>query len=129
MKLIMPAISWLVRLLLAAFFGFVGYWKAFGPIAALAEHHAWVAGFPTWFARAAGWQELLCAAALLTPAFPSIKRVPAIAAIALIINQLAALGVHVWRGEAQMAAPQNLVLITLLSFVAFRAHIQGSSAK
>jgi DoxX-like family len=108
---------WILRLLLAAFVAFVGYWKALGPIESLAEHHAWVAGFPNWFARAIGWSELACAAALLMPAYGEARNIAGRAAAILIVNQAIALGVHIYRGEAAMAAPQNLVLIALLSLV------------
>jgi hypothetical protein len=107
----------LVRVLLAAFFAFVGYWKALGPIDALAEHHAWVAGLPVWFARAVGWSELACAAALVVSILGKLRRLATATAIVLIVNQLVALGVHLARGEAAAAGPQNLVLIALLAYV------------
>ena len=104
----------LVRILLAAFFAFVGYWKALGPIDALAEHHAWVSGLPTWLARAVGWSELLCAAALVVSLSGKLRSLAFVTAIALIVNQLIAFSVHVARGEAAAAGPQNLALIALL---------------
>jgi hypothetical protein len=106
--------EWTIRLPAAAFFAFVGYWKAFGPYEALAEHHAWVAGFPAWFARGVGVSEMLCALALLVPAKPgSTGRLVAGAALLLIANQIAALAVHASRGESA-ALPQNVVIIALL---------------
>ena len=111
------ALSWVARIVLAAFFAFVGYWKAFGPIEALAEHHAWVAGFPDWFARAVGWSELACAAALVTSALTSLRGLAFWTAIVLIVNQLAALAVHVSRGEVAAAGPQNLVLLVMLGLI------------
>jgi uncharacterized membrane protein YphA (DoxX/SURF4 family) len=108
--------AWIVRTLLAAFFAFVGYWKALGPIEALAEHQAWVAGFPAWFARVVGWSELLCAAGLLLPAKLDTRHIVATAAIILFLNQVAAIGVHVGRGEGA-ALTQNLVLLLLLAVV------------
>lgn len=111
------ALSWASRLSLAAFFAFVGYWKASGPMAALAEHGAWVAGFPEWFARAVGASELACAAALLAEPFVADRRVASWGAPVLILNQAIALGVHAARGEAAQAAPQNLFIITLLVIV------------
>ena len=109
-------------LVLAAFFAFVGYWKAFGPIEALAEHHAWVAGWPAWFARAVGWSELACAAALAGASFTGRSRLAFWTALVLIINQLAALAVHVSRGEAAVAGPQNLVLLAVLGLIVLHAH-------
>ena len=109
---------WIVRILLAAFFAFVGYWKALGPIEALVEHHAWVAGFPAYVARAVGWQELTSAACLLVPVFSTVRHVAPIAAIILFLNQIAALVVHLLRGEAAIAAPQNILLLVLLLITA-----------
>jgi uncharacterized membrane protein YphA (DoxX/SURF4 family) len=106
--------SWAIRILMAAFFAFVGYWKALGPYAALAEHHAWVAGFPAWFARAVGWSEILCSVALILPvARLRGSRPAAWAATLLVLNQAVALAVHVARDETA-AVPQNLVIIALL---------------
>ena len=110
-------LSWVARIVLAAFFAFVGYWKAFGPIEALAEHHAWVAGFPDWFARAVGWSELACAAALVISVLTSLRGLAFWTAIVLIANQLAALAVHVSRGEVAAAGPQNLVLLVMLGLI------------
>jgi len=120
---------WAIRFLLAAFFLFVGYWKALGPIEALAEHHAWVAGFPNWFARAIGWQEILSAATLLTPAFAATRNIAPLAAIALLVNQIGALAVHIIRGEGAAAGPQNLVLIALLAIAAFATQKIGDRPK
>jgi uncharacterized membrane protein YphA (DoxX/SURF4 family) len=117
MAIVIFIVSWAARLLLAAFFAFVGYWKALGPIEALAEHHAWVAHFPDWFARGVGWSEIACALALLIPAFPQTRCVALWGAVVLVINQVAALGVHISRGEAQGAAPQNFVIIAMLALV------------
>ena len=110
-------LSWVARIVLAAFFAFVGYWKAFGPIEALAEHHAWVAGFPDWFARAVGWSELACAAAFVISVLTSLRGLAFWTAIVLIANQLAALAVHVSRGEVAAADPQNLVLLVMLGLI------------
>jgi len=114
---VLPVLSGLLRILLAAFFAFVGYWKALGPIEALAEHHAWVAGFPNWFARIVGWSELACAVGLMTPVSGKLRPVIIWAASALFINQVVAMAVHVGRGDAAETAPQNLVLLTLLSII------------
>ena len=115
-------LSWIACLLLGAFFAFVGYWKAFGPIHALAEHHAWVAGWPAWFARTVGWSELLCAAVLIASALGGLPRVAFWTALVLIINQLTALAVHVSRSEAAAAGLQNLVILAVLGLIAVHAH-------
>ena len=115
-------LSRIACLLLGAFFAFVGYWKAFGPIQALAEHHAWVAGWPDWFARTVGWSELLCAGALIASALAGLRGVAFWTALVLIINQLTALAVHVSRSEAAAAGPQNLVILAVLGLIALHAH-------
>jgi uncharacterized membrane protein YphA (DoxX/SURF4 family) len=106
-----------LQALLAAFFLFVGYWKALGPIEALAEHRAWVAHFPDWLARGVGWSEIACAIGLLVPALPAVRGVAFWSAIVLAINQAAALSVHLSRGEAAQAAPQNIAIIAMLGAV------------
>jgi DoxX-like family len=121
-------LSRIACLLLAAFFAFVGYWKALGPIEALAEHHAWVAGWPDWFARIIGWSELACAAALVGSSLAGLSGVAFWSALALIVNQLAALAVHVSRSEAAVAGPQNLVILAVLGLIAFHARRAGRPA-
>jgi uncharacterized membrane protein YphA (DoxX/SURF4 family) len=123
--LLVRALSWAARLLLAAFFAFVGYWKALGPIEALAEHRAWVAHAPDWLARAVGWSEIACAAALLTPAFASTRRVAFWGAAVLLVNQIIALSVHAAYGEGGGAAPQNLLICAVLAFVLATTRPQG----
>jgi hypothetical protein len=115
-------LSRIACLLLGVFFAFVGYWKAFGPIQALAEHHAWVAGWPDWFARTVGWSELACAAALIASSLAGLRGVAFWTALVLIVNQLTALAVHVSRSEAAAAGPQNLVILAALGLIAIHAH-------
>lgn len=101
----------LLALLLAAFFGFVGWNKAFAPLAELARHGAWTVHLPEGLGRLVGWSELALAAALLAvPVRPSIART---AALALVLNQIAAALVHGALGETA-ALPQNAVLIVML---------------
>jgi hypothetical protein len=114
---VLPVLSGLLSILLAAFFAFVGYWKAFGPIEALAEHHARVTGFPNWFTRVVGWSELACAVGLMTPVSGKLRPVIIWVAGALFINQVVAMSVQVGRGDAAEAEPQNLVLLSLLSII------------
>jgi hypothetical protein len=122
MNTTLRVLSRIACLLLAAFFAFVGYWKALGPIEALAEHHAWVAGWPDWLARTVGWSELVCAAALVASALAGLSNAVFWTVLVLIVNQVAALAVHVSRSEAAAAGPQNLVIIALLGLIAFHAH-------
>jgi len=114
-------LSRIACLLLGAFFAFVGYWKAFGSIEALAEHRAWVAGWPTWFARTIGWSELASAAALIASSLARLSGLAFWTALVLIVNQLAALAVHISRSEAAAAGPQNLVILAVLGLIAVHA--------
>jgi hypothetical protein len=122
-------LSRLACLLLGAFFAFVGYWKAFGSIEALAEHHAWVAGWPDWFARTIGWSELACAAALVASSLAGLRNLAFFTALVLIANQLVALAVHISRGEAAATGPQNLVILTMLGLIAAHAHRADAGPK
>lgn len=104
----------LIPLLLAAFFGFVGYMKATAPLALLAQHHAWTVWIPAPLGRLVGWSEMLCAVGLLGLLAPgSVARVGSVAAAVLVVNQLVAAAVHLAQGEAA-ALPQNGVIIALL---------------
>lgn len=125
MTAVLLVAQWILRILLAAFFVFVGYWKALGPIEALAEHGAWVGGFPAWFARAVGWSEIFAGAALLAVATSRTRNAAQAAAAYLVLNQLVALGVHLSREEIH-AVPQNLVLIALLVLLYFAGRRPGS---
>ena len=129
MNTILRVLCRIACLLLAAFFAFVGYWKAFGPIEALTEHHAWVAGWPDWIARGVGWSELACAAALVVSSLVDLRQLALWTALALIANQLAALTVHASRSEVAAAGPQNLVLLAILGLVALQSHRAGRLAR
>nr|WP_246448022.1 DoxX family protein [Novosphingobium flavum] len=107
--------------MLAAIFGFVGWNKAFAPLAELARHGAWTVHLPAALGRAVGWSELVCALALLGAVLPAGLCWCRSAALVLIANQLIAAAVHTVRGETA-ALPQNGVLIALLLLVAALAH-------
>lgn len=98
---------------LAAFFAFVGWNKAFAPLAELARHKAWTVHLPEGLGRAVGASELACAVLLLVPG-----RVRRITALVLLANQACAAAVHLARGEVA-ALPQNAVLIALLIALAW----------
>ena len=104
---------------LAAFFGFVGWNKAFAPLQDLARYHAWTVHLPEGLGRAVGWSEIALALGLLCFLIPKLRRHARTAALLLIANQLAAALVHLSRGEA-FALPQNAVLIALLLLVVFQ---------
>lgn len=107
---------------LAAFFAFVGWYKAFASMAELASHGAWTSHVPTWIGRPMGWTELAGAAAMAVAAIPVAGRFarPAAAILAawLAASQIVSAAVHVTHGEGG-ALPQNLVLfVTLLAVAA-----------
>ena len=128
MNTVLGVLRRIACLLLAAFFAFVGYWKAFGPIEALSEHHAWVAGWPDWIARGVGWSELACAASLVVSCLLDLRQLAFWTALALIANQLAALSVHASRSEVAAAGAQNLVLLAILGLIALQSHRAGRQA-
>lgn len=113
---LLTVLAIMVATLLAAFFAFVGYHKAFASPADLAQHKVWTLALPEWAGRLVGWSELLLAAVLLGFAVPRLRFLAAGAAALLIVNQFAAGVVHWLRGEAD-ALPQNSVLIALLALV------------
>lgn len=128
-RLGLALVTTLTALLLAAFFGFVGYMKTFASIATLAQHHAWTVALPEWLGRAVGISELLCAAGLVAAISLRGKLVwaPRITGL-LIANQIVAATIHATRGELD-ALPQNVVLITLLAACAIAAHLWCSRAR
>ena len=106
-----------LALVLAAFFGFVGYNKAFAPLTDLQRYGAWTIWLPETVGRLVGWSEMACAAGLLLALPAPTRAIARLAAIVLIVNQLAAAAVHAVHGETG-ALPQNLILIALLGLVA-----------
>lgn len=112
------AIVCATQAVLAAFFGFVGYMKAFASMSDLAQFHAWVAALPVPLARTVGWSEMLCALGLVLPGLLNRGRwIMAVAAELLVLNQVIAIIVHGYRGELAGAFLQNVLLILLLAFV------------
>lgn len=116
----------LLALLLAGFFGFVGWNKAFASLADLAPHHAWTVHLPEWLGRLVGWSEMVLAAGLLLAPVPASRREGQICALALVINQAAALLVHLVYNEAA-ALPQNALLITMLLGLRALTRVNGEN--
>lgn len=111
---------------LAAFFGFVGWNKAFAPLEDLARYHAWTVHLPEWLGRAVGLSEMALALGLLAVLIRK-PRIICTAALLLIVNQLVAALVHLTHGEAS-ALPQNAVLIALLALTARAARPANSQS-
>lgn len=103
--------------LLALFFLFVGYMKAFAPLAELMQHQAWTVYLPEPVGRAVGWSEIGCALLLLIGiARPTATRV---GAVALLLNQMVAAAMHGWMGELQ-SLPQNAVIVLICVLILAR---------
>ncbi|MFC3443076.1 DoxX family protein [Sphingobium rhizovicinum] len=100
--------------LLALFFLFVGYMKAFAPLAELAQHHAWTVRLPEQAGRAVGWSEMGCALLLLIGMIRPLAG--QIGAIALLFNQMVAATVHIAAGETG-SLPQNAVIILICTLI------------
>ena len=111
------AIAAVVAVLIAAFFAFVGYNKAFASLADLARYGAWTISLPETIGRLVGWSEMLCAAGLLCIFIARYRHLARVAALLLIVNQLAAAAVHASHGETG-ALSQNAIIIALLALVA-----------
>ena len=113
---------------LALFFAFVGWNKAFASLDDLARHHAWTVHLPELAGRIIGWSELLLAAALLAALSATRRRIARFAALALILNQIAAALVHAAHAQA-FALPQNAVLIAMLLGLAWLTRTEGENAR
>jgi hypothetical protein len=111
------AIAAVVAVLIAACFAFVGYNKAFASLADLTRYGSWTIWLPETIGRLVGWSEMLCAVGLLCIFIARYRHLARVAALLLIVNQLAAAAVHATHGETS-ALPQNVVLIALLALVA-----------
>ncbi len=107
-------------LLLAAFFAFVGWNKAFAPLADLAKYGAWTVHLPELAGRLVGWSEMASAALLLIAPFNLSRPLARVAALALVANQLVAGAFHLARAETG-ALPQNAALILMLILLAWLA--------
>jgi uncharacterized membrane protein YphA (DoxX/SURF4 family) len=116
MRTLFAAMAWIARILLAAFFCFVGYFKALGPWDVLVDHHAWVTVLAPGLARAVGWSEIALGVLLLAAALPRMRTVAWWAAVLLAVNQLSATIVHLSRQEFG-ALPQNVLIIALLALL------------
>jgi uncharacterized membrane protein YphA (DoxX/SURF4 family) len=116
MRTVVAVLAWIARLLMAAFFCFVGYFKALGPWEVLVEHHAWVTALSPALARAVGWSEIALGVLLLAAVVASLRRASWWAAVILVVNQLCATWIHFSRQEFD-ALPQNVVIVALLALI------------
>ncbi len=105
------------QVLLAAFYAFVGFSKAFSPIPDLTDMMIWPGDYPA-LTRFVGWAEIAGALGLILPAATRILPwLTPLAAAGLSLVQVCAIVFHATRGETAMTLPVNLVLLALSLFV------------
>lgn len=109
---------WIAQVLLAVAFGMAGFMKLVSPIDDLARNMAWVYEARA-LVRFIGAAELLGALGLILPAAMRIKPwFTPLAAVALGVVMLLAMGFHATRGEFE-ALPVNLALGGIATFIAW----------
>jgi putative oxidoreductase len=110
---------WVAQVLLAAMFIMTGIMKLSQPIVELSTTLAWVGDSPEALVRFIGLSELLGGIGLL---LPSILRIMPVltpyAAIGLVVIQVLAAAVHIYRGEVS-AIGVNIALALISTFVAW----------
>ncbi len=110
---------WILQLVLAAFFAFVGGLKTFTAMPEIVETLPWAADVPVWVVRLAGSSELLGAIGLILPALVRIKPVlTPVASGALGLVMAMAAVFHLVRGEYGNIVV-NIVALALAAFVAY----------
>ena len=105
---------------LAAFFGFVGFYKVFAPLSELLAHNAWTAHVPAWIGRPIGGTEMAGALALLAGLHPAAWRFARLSAAWLAATQIPSSLIHWTHGE-QGELPKNLLIFVALCLVAWLA--------
>lgn len=111
---------WIVASLLALFYVYAGGLKVVRSRAQLRPMMAWVDSMPMPAVRAIGAVELLGTLGLVLPPLTGIAPGLALAAaVGYVVSQLGAAGVHLSRGERQIAL--NLVLIATAAVTAWLA--------
>jgi putative oxidoreductase len=110
---------WIVQVLLAAAFILAGVLKSVRPVESLAKQLSWVSAVPVAVVRFIGLAELLGGIGLLLPALTGVLPwLTPLAAIALTVVMLLAVGFHVVRREIAQI-PSGLVLGLLAAFAAY----------
>ena len=112
------AILWILQIILAVIFMFVGSLKLMQPTPELVKMLVWTIDLPMWLVRAIGAAEMLGAAGLILPALTGI--LPFLtrwAAGCLALLMLGAVGFHLMRGEyMSMILPGALCLLSAYVF-------------
>ncbi|WP_140420618.1 hypothetical protein [Novosphingobium sp. B 225] len=101
---------------LAAFFGFVGWYKAFATLADLAAHNAFTIHLPVLLGKALGWFEMAGALVLvLGSIFGRLRRTQISFALALAAEQIVSSLIHWRHGELGMIGQNSLLIAALLA--------------
>ncbi len=108
---------WAVQIVLALLYAGAGFMKLTQPLDVLATDMTFVLVFPEWFTRFIGLAEVLAAIGLIAPAATRVMPVlTPLAAVGLMVVQLAAMVYHASQGELYML-PVNAVLLALALFI------------
>ncbi|GII59573.1 hypothetical protein Pth03_79620 [Planotetraspora thailandica] len=115
----MNIVLWVLQSILALFYVAAGFTKLSQPRAKLRDRMGWVDDLSDGQVKLIGALELLGAIGLILPAATGIAPVlTPLAATGLAVIQLAAIPVHLRRGEGKLV-PLNLVLLVLAAIVAW----------
>lgn len=119
---------WGAQILLAVAFAMAGFMKATQPIADLAAMMGWPGQAPELLVRFIGVAELAAAFGLILPVLTGIlPRLTALAALGLVVIQVLAMGLHIYRAELEVL-PVNVVLLALAIFVMLGRRTAPSAA-
>ena len=109
---------WAAQFLLALAFGFFGFMKATGDLAALAQMMTWIPAVPAAFVRFIGCAEILGAIGMILPPLTRIKpMLTPLAALGFVTIQVLAIAMHAVRGETTQTIGLNIPLLALALFV------------
>lgn len=116
----MNVVVWIVQVVLALLFAFVGFGKLTRPKEQLRERMGWVDDFSQGTIRLIGAAEVLGALGLVLPAATGVATwLTPTAAVGLVVVMLGAVATHLRRREPQVL-PVNVVLLLLAAFVAWQ---------
>jgi hypothetical protein len=116
--MVLNVILWIVQLALAAMFLFAGYIKLVRPIPELVKMFPWPGEVPVWFTRFTGVVDLAGALGIVLPGLTGVMPwLTPLAALGLVLLQLAAIVFHGVRGETKDTVAMNVVLLVASAFV------------
>jgi hypothetical protein len=111
-------VLWVAQVVLAAVYLFTGFMKLTQPIPALAGMMVWPGDVSPLLVRFVGLAELAGALGLILPSlFRILPGLTPLAAAALSLLQILAMIFHLFRGEAAMVWPINIVLLAIALFI------------